>query len=248
VTTVVTWRDMSRPWVIGHRGEPSTAPEETLPSFQAAIDDQADVIEFDVRWTKDNEMVALHDSTLNRTTDCTGAVQSKTLAEVRRCDAGSWLAAKWTGTRVPTMREVVALAKKHHKRIAPEIKQNPVTRAQVTAFAREITDAGIASSTVVQSFSATALKLFRSVEEDAALGYLNSGAAKSVTAIEATGAVYYIVPYTHITRAQVRTLRRAHIRVWVYTITNAANNLAATNLLPNGIITNNVVLTRSGLR
>lgn len=247
VTTVVTRRSVVRPLLIGHRGEPFQAPEETLPSFRAAITDHADVLEFDVRWTSDNAMVALHDSTLDRTTNCTGAVKSKTLAEVRRCDAGSWMAAKWAGTQVPTMGEVVALAKHYHKRIAPEIKQTSVSEAQVAAFARVITDAGMQSATVVQSFSVKALKLYRSVETGAALGYLNSGAFKSATAIHATGASYYIVPYDQITGAQVRSLQLAGIRVWVYTITSPADSRAAKKLSPNGIITNNIALTRSAL-
>jgi glycerophosphoryl diester phosphodiesterase len=247
VTRVVTSRRVLHPLVIGHRGNPSQAPEETLPSFQAAIDAHADVLEFDVQWTKDNAMVAMHDDTLDRTTDCTGSVQSKTLAAVRACDAGSWRGARWAGTRVPTMQEVVALAKQHAIRIAPEIKQDTVTAAQVAAFARVITAAGMKSRTVVQSFSPTSLQQFRALGTGVAVGLITSRATRTVASVRATGAMYYIVDYPSITPAQVTAFQAAGISVWLYTVTNASNNALARSSYPNGIITNDVGLTRSQL-
>jgi glycerophosphoryl diester phosphodiesterase len=243
----VTIRRVLHPTVIGHRGEPSAAPEQTLPSFQAAIDHRADVLEFDVQWTRDGAMVVLHDSTLDRTTDCTGGVQTKTLAEVRVCDAGSWRGAEWVGTRVPTMQEVVTLAKEHNLRIAPEIKQGTVTRAQLAAFARVISAAGMESKTVVQSFSRASLELYRSLETDVALGFVTLRSTRDVATVKATGASYYIVDTASITAAQVRAFQAARIKVWLYTVTDAANNRAALSRYPNGVITNDVVLTRSSV-
>jgi glycerophosphoryl diester phosphodiesterase len=247
VTRVVTARRVLHPTVIGHRGEPAAAPEQTLPSFQAAIDHRADVLEFDVQWTRDGAMVALHDSTLDRTTDCTGTVQTKTLAEVQGCDAGSWRGAEWVGTRVPTMQEVVALAREHNLRIAPEIKQDPVTRTELVAFAQVISDAGMAARTVVQSFSRTSLELYRSLGTGVALGYITLRSTRDVATVKGTGASVYIVDTASITRAQVRAFQAARIKVWLYTVTDAANNRAALSRYPNGVITNDVVLTRSAL-
>ena len=81
--------------LIGHRGAPAEAPENTLPSFQRAADLRVDAFEFDVRLTADNHVVIHHDPTLDRTTGLTGPVIARTLAELRG------------GTNVPTLDEVL---------------------------------------------------------------------------------------------------------------------------------------------
>ena len=74
--------------VIGHRGASAEAPENTLPAFEAAVRRGADAIELDVRLTADGAPVVLHDPTLDRTTDRSGPVAARTLAELRAVDAG----------------------------------------------------------------------------------------------------------------------------------------------------------------
>ena len=192
-------------------------------------------------------MVALHDATLDRTTDCTGSVQAKTLAQVRLCDAGSWRGGAWAGTRVPTMQEVVALAAEHDVRIAPEIKQGSVTSTQVAAFAQVISDAGMESDTVVQSFSRASLALYRSVGTQVGLGYITLRSTQTVATVKATGATVYVVDTPSITAVQVRAFQSAGIRVWLYTVTDAGSNRAALSRYPDGVITNDVGLTRSAV-
>ena len=75
--------------VIAHRGDSAHFPENTLPSFDRAIELGADAIEFDLRVSRDGEVVIIHDPTVDRTTDGTGAVSSLTLAELKRLDAGA---------------------------------------------------------------------------------------------------------------------------------------------------------------
>ena len=65
---------MPLPAVIAHRGFSGIAPENTLPALQLAIDSGADMVEFDVRVTKDHQLVVIHDATVERTTNGTGAV------------------------------------------------------------------------------------------------------------------------------------------------------------------------------
>jgi len=79
--------------VIGHRGNRAHAPENTLESFRQAVALGVDGLELDVRLSKDGHVVVLHDPTLDRTTDASGAVVSRTLAELRDVDAG----ARFTG-------------------------------------------------------------------------------------------------------------------------------------------------------
>jgi glycerophosphoryl diester phosphodiesterase len=86
--------------VTGHRGAAGLEPENTLRSFQRALDLRVDAIELDVHLTKDQHLVVIHDSTVNRTTDGLGAVSDLTLHEIQQLDAGQ-------GEQVPTLREVV---------------------------------------------------------------------------------------------------------------------------------------------
>ncbi|MEZ4611991.1 MAG: glycerophosphodiester phosphodiesterase family protein [Caldilineaceae bacterium] len=72
------------PFVVAHRGTPTIEPENTLPSFALALDQGADALETDLRFTRDDEIVLFHDATLERTTDGQGPVRDHTLAELRR--------------------------------------------------------------------------------------------------------------------------------------------------------------------
>ena len=95
--------------IIAHKGASGLAPENTLASFQLALTMGVDIIELDVRNTKDEEIVVIHDETLDRTTSGTGNVHDYTLEEIRQLDAGSWFDSKFKEERVPTLREVLDL-------------------------------------------------------------------------------------------------------------------------------------------
>ncbi|MEU4929223.1 glycerophosphodiester phosphodiesterase family protein [Streptomyces yokosukanensis] len=85
---------------IGHRGVMGVEPENTLRSFVAAQDAGLDVIELDLHLSKDGALVVMHDAEVDRTTDGTGPIADKTLAELRSLDAGR-------GERVPLFEEVL---------------------------------------------------------------------------------------------------------------------------------------------
>lgn len=90
------------PPVIGHRGACAHAPENTLASFAKAAELGCRMVEFDVRLSKDGVPVVFHDDTLDRRTDGSGPVAARSLAELKRLDAGA-------GERIPTLGEVLAL-------------------------------------------------------------------------------------------------------------------------------------------
>ncbi len=100
--------------VIAHRGASAYAPENTLAAFELAVKQQADALELDVRLTRDGAPVVIHDDTLDRTTDLTGPVRARTLAELRGADAGRWFTPdggrtypfRGAGVRIPTLAEV----------------------------------------------------------------------------------------------------------------------------------------------
>jgi glycerophosphoryl diester phosphodiesterase len=75
--------------VIGHRGNRAHAPENTLESFREAVTLGVDAVEFDLRVSRDDALVVMHDQTLDRTTDGSGSVAMRTVAELRSLDAGA---------------------------------------------------------------------------------------------------------------------------------------------------------------
>lgn len=104
---------------IGHRGASGLAPEHTFAAYDLALKKGADYIEQDVQLTSDGVLVSLHDTTLDRTArgpaeNCTGAIRSKTLAQVKTCDMGIWFnqafpqlaRPEYVGQRIPTLEEV----------------------------------------------------------------------------------------------------------------------------------------------
>jgi glycerophosphoryl diester phosphodiesterase len=106
--------DGTTPRLFGHRGAAAVVPENTVPSFERAIRDGAEYLEFDVHATADGHVVVIHDSTVNRTTDGNGAVREFGLAALRRLDAGYRFTApdgstpaRGRGVTVPTLDEVL---------------------------------------------------------------------------------------------------------------------------------------------
>lgn len=108
--------DPSRRPVIGHRGNRAFAPENTIPSFLEAVALGADAVEFDLHLSADGVPVVMHDDTLERTTDGTGAVREHTVGELQRLDAGAQFTLddgqtfpwRGRGVRVPTLEETLA--------------------------------------------------------------------------------------------------------------------------------------------
>ncbi len=97
---------MTQIWA--HRGARREAPENTLPAFERAITQGADGVELDVQLTSDDVMVVIHDETVDRTTNGSGAVAAHTLAELQLLDASAGLPG-FGGTRIPTLLDVLDL-------------------------------------------------------------------------------------------------------------------------------------------
>jgi glycerophosphoryl diester phosphodiesterase len=93
--------------VSAHRGDNKAAPENTIPAIFNAVKKGAHQIEFDVKLSKDGNLVIMHDPTVNRTTNGKGRVADLSFDELRQLDAGSWFSPKFAGTRIPTLREVL---------------------------------------------------------------------------------------------------------------------------------------------
>ncbi|MFJ8467582.1 glycerophosphodiester phosphodiesterase [Streptomyces swartbergensis] len=123
---------------IGHRGVMGVEPENTLRSFVAAQEAGLDVIELDLHLSKDGALVVMHDTDVDRTTDGTGAIAEKTLAELRALDAGR-------GERVPVFEEVLDAVSTP---LQAEIKDVQAARALAEVMNRR----GLAGRVEVSSF------------------------------------------------------------------------------------------------
>ena len=119
--------------VIGHRGALASAPENTLPSYEEALAQGADVIELDIHMSRDRELVVIHDFTVDRTTDGKGYVKDLPLAELKRLDAASRFSPALKNARIPLLREVLEWAK-GQVWLAVEIKSDWITYDGIEAI------------------------------------------------------------------------------------------------------------------
>lgn len=112
---------MTQVWA--HRGASGYAPENTIPAFELALEQGAEAFELDVQLTRDDQVVVIHDETLERTTNGTGWVADHSLEDLRRLDA-SYGHEKFAGTPMPTLEEVFALVKDTTTRLNLELKNS----------------------------------------------------------------------------------------------------------------------------
>lgn len=94
-----------------HRGFSGEYPENTMLAFRKAIEAGADGIELDVHFTKDKELVIIHDETIDRTTDGTGEVESFTYEELSKFNAYGRFEGQFDFQKIPTLREYFELVK-----------------------------------------------------------------------------------------------------------------------------------------
>lgn len=117
-------------------GQGGHAPENTLEAFEYAHSSGALMFETDLRFTSDGHVVIMHDSTLDRTTNCSGAVNKWTLADiVSKCDAGSWLDPKFAGLKVPTVNDLMDFLASSGMSVVLDLKVQDLTSSIVAAAA-----------------------------------------------------------------------------------------------------------------
>ncbi len=154
--------DPDRRPVVGHRGNAAYAPENTIESFRQALAAGAECIELDVHLSVDGVAVVIHDATLDRTTDATGAIAGLTADVIRTADAGARFTRdsrtfpyRGTGLGVPTFEEVLVAFPD-----VPILVEIKTSRASAETR-RLIERHGAESRCVVESFDARALDAFR---------------------------------------------------------------------------------------
>ncbi len=208
--------------VVGHRGSSGTAPENTLASFREAIDAGVNMIELDVRMTRDYHLVVIHDRTVDRTTNGTGTVWSKTLQDLKLLDAGSWFSRDFKGEQIPTLREVMdALPPKVGLNIEVKTDGDPRReRALEESLVLVLREQRMEGPCLVSSFDHRHLRRLHRLDPELALGALYhpvrdiakrpSGIARS------TGATAFICSLKQVRRRMVDDARRHRMVLGVY--------------------------------
>lgn len=149
------------PRVVAHRGGGLLAPENTLAALRLARNLGFSAVEFDVKLTADGVPVLMHDDTLDRTTDGSGAVSEASFPDIAKLDAGSWFANEFSGERVPSFAEASALCREAGIWANIEIKPNPGEEratGEIVARMTKLLWAGAHPPPLLSSFSGLALE------------------------------------------------------------------------------------------
>ncbi|MDD5066116.1 MAG: glycerophosphodiester phosphodiesterase, partial [bacterium] len=145
--------------ILGHRGAMGIAPENTIISFQTALDQKVDIIELDVHLSRDKKLVVIHDEKVDRTTDGTGLVRDMTSRQIKKLDAGIKFSKKFRNARVPFLEEVMELLKGNSVRLNIELKNGPVFYPGIEEkISRMIDQYNSYDRTIVSSFDHLSLK------------------------------------------------------------------------------------------
>jgi len=162
---------------IAHRGASGYAPENTLAAYRRAVAQGVTFIETDLHLTRDAHFIALHDETVERTTNGQGAVHQMTLAELRRLDAGSWFASEFMSERIPTLEEILEFAKKNDVVFYLELKPNGFWGGE-HALISALRSANEIARSVVISFDPAILASLRKIEPTLMTGLLYDGSSE----------------------------------------------------------------------
>lgn len=142
--------------VTAHRGHSLAAPENTLSAVRKAIDSGADYAEIDVQLTADGSVVLLHDRDLKRVAGDPRTLADLSLDQLKRLDVGRWFGPAFAGERVPTLAEVIDLAR-GKIRLNIELKAYGNDLPLAVAVAGVVCDKQFEDDCLVTSFSLTAL-------------------------------------------------------------------------------------------
>ena len=217
------------PQIVGHRGARGLAPEYTLPAFAIAAELDIDGVEFDVQRTADGALVVFHDDEVDRVTTGSGTLWEMTLDQVQALDAGVRFGARFTGTRVPTLRETLEYLKTTRLLLFIELKDPwrfPGMAQQCVELVREL---GLVERTMFRSFYHDVLHELYAIAPEIALSALwddRLPAADEVTwkAVDA--------PHELLTPANIRQMQARGQQVTAWTVNDVAR---AQELMDAGI-------------
>jgi glycerophosphoryl diester phosphodiesterase len=228
---------------VAHRGATGYAPENTIAAFDKGVEMKADYIEIDVQRSKDGELVIIHDTTVDRTTDGTGSVKNLTFEQLRSLDAGSWKGEEFKGEQIPTFDEILD---RYHGKVgilielkAPELY--PGIEAQVAQELKERNlDKPQNEKIIIQSFNFESMKITNSLLPKVPIGVLTSNRAHTTEqALKefAAYADYFNPSYGIVSKELVDQVHALGMKIQSWTVRSqeAADFLLEMNV--DGIIT-----------
>ncbi|MBB6449926.1 glycerophosphoryl diester phosphodiesterase [Geomicrobium halophilum] len=215
---------------VAHRGASGHAPEHTLPAYVLGEKLNGDYIEIDLQMTSDGTLIAMHDESVDRTTDGTGLVENMTLEEIKQLDAGSWFNAsnpekskdEYVGVEVPTLEEIFrAFGSDSNYYI--ETKSPELNPGMEEELLRLLDNYDLSNNTIIQSFSSDSLELIRSMDPSLPLvQLLGQPALGEETEAELEEIKQYATGvgpnFNNINEAYVQTVRSHNLHIHPYTV------------------------------
>jgi len=209
--------------LIAHRGASGHAPENTLAAFKKAVALGATFIETDLHLSRDAHLVAIHDATLNRTTNGQGAVHNMTLAELRRLDAGSWFGSEFGGERIPTLEELLEFSKKNDVLFYMEIKPDGTWGGE-HALVGALRESGEIPRTVVICFDPGVVLNLRKIEPTLMTGLLYDGQIENpIDKAVQIGARQLVVRGDLVTPAMIAQAQKKDLQIVCWTVNHPAH-------------------------
>jgi glycerophosphoryl diester phosphodiesterase len=224
---------------IAHRGASALYPENTLRAFIAAADLGADMCEFDVRMTRDGEVVVIHDATVNRTTDGRGRVAAMSAYAIKGLDAGVRFGVKFRNEAVPTLAEVAAaLSGQCGRRCGMDVELK--ARGLEARVCDVLRERRVIENSIVSSFDWDQLKVVAAEEPGLRLALLGEKAPSVLLQAAATMHAFAIAPRFDIADAALcAEAHRRGLAVYVWTVDDAPTMRRLIAAGVDGIMTNN---------
>ena len=231
------------PIVTAHRGYSTAAPENTLPAFQLAINHHSDRAELDVQMTKDGVVMVTHDTSLRRCTGRNANIYDLTFAQVRELDAGRWFSARYAGTQIPTLEEVLDLCK---GKIQLNIEIKPTKHGSDTLeqdVAELITRYQYTDACYVTSFSYGSLKKVKEANPEIRTGYLMSVAYGQFYSLKYADA--FSLNKVFVTSQVVNAAHQQGKQIFAWTVNSMSEVRSLCNLHVDSIITDDPVMVQN---
>lgn len=231
-------------FIAGHRGDRSTAPENTMPALQKALDGPMGFVETDIQLSKDKVPVLMHDTFVDRTTNGTGRVSDLTFRQLQALDAGAWYSPAFQKTRIPTLEALLSalqatLATKHPKKAFLELKGFwTVDEARIVTDLVSAYDVG--SLVIMTSFDTSTIDHVHEADPALPVAIITSTLPKDpVGFARLYGAVGLITNHSAVEKDPwvVDRLHRAGLGIVLYTLNSKAAWSNALGLGVDGIIT-----------
>jgi glycerophosphoryl diester phosphodiesterase len=195
---------------IGHRGAKAYEPENTLRSFRKALEMGVNAVELDVRKTKDNQLVVIHDSDVKKTTNGKGLVNELTLKEIKEFSTEK-------GEKIPTLNEALGFLDKKAK-ILIELKERGI-EDKVLSLVREN---GLQKNVIVVSFLEDALRRIRELDTEVETGLIYVKHKNPIKVALELKASYLVSFYKFTHTANVQKAHENGLRVIVWTVNEPA--------------------------